>query len=75
MGGAQLIRLKLWAAAAGAFIMTLAAIWFGGRKSAQADAKRKEAQDYVDTRKRIDELERPISVDSARGWLHDRSKQ
>lgn len=75
MGGAQLIRLKLWAAAIGVFLTTLAAIWFGGRKSAQADAKRKEAQDYVDTRKRIDEVDRPSSVDAARGWLHDRSKQ
>lgn len=69
-----MIRLKLWAAAAGAFIMTLAAIWFGGRKSAQADAKRKEAERYVDTRKRIDEVERPGSVDAARGWLRDRAQ-
>ena len=70
-----MIRLKMWAAAIGVFLTTLAAIWFGGRKSAQADAKRKEAEDYVDTRKRIDEVERPGSVDAARGWLHDRSKQ
>jgi hypothetical protein len=65
----------MWAAAIGVFFTTLAATWFAGRKSAQADAKRKEAEDYVDTRKRIDEVDRPNSVDAARGWLHDRSKQ
>jgi hypothetical protein len=70
-----LIRLKLWAAAAGAFLMALAAIWFGGRKSAQADAKRKEAEDYVDTRKRIDEVGRMSDADAARDWLRERGKQ
>jgi hypothetical protein len=71
----MMLRLQLWATAVGVFVMALAATWFGGRKSAQADAKRKEAESYVDTRKRIDEVDRPSSVDVARGWLHDRSKQ
>jgi hypothetical protein len=75
VGGAQLIRLKIWAAAIGVFITTLTAIWFGGRKSAQADAKRKEAEDYVDTRKRIDEVARMSDADAARDWLRERGKQ
>jgi dienelactone hydrolase len=71
----MMLRLKLWAAAAGAFLMALAAFWFGGRKSAQADAKRKEAEDYVDTRKRIDEVARMSDADAARDWLRERGKQ
>jgi len=70
-----MIRLKMWAAAFGVFVTALAASWLGGRQAAKADAKRKELQDYADTRKRIDDVERPGSVDAARGWLHDRSKQ
>ena len=70
-----MIRLKLWAAAAGAFLMALITIWFGGRKSAQADAKRKEAEDYADTRKRIDEVGRMSDADAARDWLRERGKQ
>lgn len=70
-----MIRLKMWAAAAGIFITALAASWLGGRQAAKTDAKRKELQDYADTRRQIDEVERPGSVDAARGWLHDRSKQ
>ena len=70
-----MIRLKMWATAFGIFVTALAASWLGGRQAAKADAKRRELQDYADTRKRIDDVERPGSVDAARGWLHNRSKQ
>jgi hypothetical protein len=53
----------------------LAASWFGGRKSAQADAKSKQKDDYIDTRKRMDEVD--IGDDPAvlRDWLRGRAKR
>lgn len=70
----MLARLKLWAAGIGLVIAALAAIWFGGRKSAQADAKQEELTDYVETRKRMDEVGRMSDADAAREWLRERGK-
>lgn len=70
-----LARLKLWAAGIGLVIAALAASWLGGRKSAQADAKVEELTDYVDTRKRMDEVGRMSDADAARDWLRERGKR
>ena len=70
-----LARLKLWAAGFGLVIAALAASWLGGRKSAQADAKVKGLEDYVDTRKRMDEVGRMSDADAARDWLRERERQ
>ena len=67
-------RLKLWAAGIGLVIAALAASWLGGRKSAQADAKQEELTDYVETRKRMDEVGRMSDADAAREWLRERGK-
>jgi len=69
-----LARLKLWAAGIGLVIAALAASWFGGRKSAQADAKQEELEGYVETRKRMDEIGRMSDADAAREWLRERGK-
>lgn len=69
-----LARLKLWAAGIGLVIAALAASWLGGRKSAQADAKQEELTDYVETRKRMDEVGRMSDADAAREWLRERGK-
>ena len=69
-----LARLKLWAAGIGLVIAALAASWLGGRKSAQADAKQEELEEYVDTRKRMDEVGRMSDADAAREWLRERGK-
>lgn len=53
----------------------LAAIWFGGRKSGKSDAKIKELDGYVETRKKMDDAGRMSDADAAREWLHDRSKR
>jgi dienelactone hydrolase len=67
-------RLKMWAAGIGLVVAALAASWLGGRKSAQADAKQEELTDYVETRKRMDEVGRMSDADAARDWLRERGK-
>jgi hypothetical protein len=71
----MLVRLKLWALGIGFVIAAFAATWFGGRKSAQADAKVEGLEDYVETRKRMDEIGRMSDADAAREWLRERSKR
>jgi hypothetical protein len=70
-----MLHLKAILAGFGLFFTLLAASWFGGRKSAQTDTKLKEAQDYADTRKRMDEVGRMSDADAAREWLRDRAKR
>ena len=67
-------RLKMWAAGIGLVVAALAASWLGGRKSAQADAKQEELENYVETRKRMDEIGRMSDADAARDWLRERGK-
>ena len=67
-------RLKLWAMGFGLVVAALAASWFGGRKSAQADAKQEELEGYVETRERMDEIGRMSDADAARDWLRERGK-
>lgn len=67
-------RLKMWAMGLGLIVAALAASWFGGRKSAQADAKQEELEGYVETRKRMDEIGRMSDADAARDWLRERGK-
>jgi hypothetical protein len=69
-----LTRIKIWLAAAGAFMLALGAAYWRGR-SAEADAaERKRLDDYVKTRKRMDEVGRLSDADAARDWLRDRNK-
>lgn len=56
-------------------VIGLAAIWFGGRKSGNSDAKIKELDGYVETRKKMDEAGRMSDADAARQWLSERSKR
>jgi hypothetical protein len=56
-------------------VAALAASWFGGRKSAQADAKQEELEGYVETRQRMDEIGRMSDADAAKEWLRDRAKR
>ena len=67
-------RLKMLAAGIGLVVAALAASWLGGRKSAQADAKQEELENYVETRKRMDEIGRMSDADAARDWLRERGK-
>lgn len=68
-------RLKLWLAGIGVFIVALLSIWFGGKKAGQTDAKLEEQDDYIETRKRIDETDVGDDPDMARRWLHERGER
>jgi len=65
-------RIKLWLAAAGAFVLALGAAYWRGRSVADAAAERERLEDYVETRKRMDEVGRMSDADAARDFLADR---
>lgn len=71
----MLARLKLWAMGFGFIVVMLAASWLGGRKSAHADAKQEGLEDYVETRKRMDDIGRLSDADAAADWLRERGKR
>lgn len=68
-------RIKLWLAAAGAFVLALGAAYWRGRSAADAAAERERLEDYVDTRKRMDEVDAGDDPGVLRDWLRDRGKQ
>lgn len=70
----MLLKLKLWLISVSVFVVLLASSWFGGRKSAQNDIKEHDLETYKETRKRIDEISRPLDGDDAREWLREHSK-
>ena len=68
-----MIRLKLWLAGVGAVVVALLSIWFGGKKAGKDAAKAEELNDYVETRKRMDD---PAGyAGDAREWLRDRGQR
>jgi hypothetical protein len=69
-----MLRLKLWLAAAGAFIVALLSIWFGGKKAGQNAAKAEELNEYIETRKRMDEVDSD-TANSSREWLRERGER
>ena len=69
-----LTRIKLWLAAAGAFLVALGAAYWRGRSAGADAAERERLEGYVETRKRMDEVGRMSDADAARDWLRDRNK-
>jgi hypothetical protein len=57
------------------FVATLTAMWFGGRKSAKINAKLEGLEGYVDTRKRMDEVDVGDDPAVLRDWLRGRAKR
>lgn len=68
-------RLKLWLAGAGVFIAALLSIWFGGKKAGRDAANAEELNEYIETRKRMDEADVGDDPDIARRWLHERGER
>lgn len=68
----MLARIKLWLAAAGAFVLALGAAYWRGRSAAGAAAERERLEGYVETRKRMDKVGRMSDPDAARDFLADR---
>lgn len=69
-----LTRIKLWLAAAGAFVLALGAAYWRGKSAGADAAERERLEGYVETRKRMDEVGRMSDADAARDWLRDRNK-
>ena len=67
-------RIKLWLAAAGAFVLAISAAYMKGRATKARDVERDALADYQETRGRMDEVGVPDSVAAARGWLLNRGK-
>jgi len=68
-------RIKLYLAAAGAFVVALFAAYLRGRSDKGEAVERERLEEYVETRKRMDDV--PIDDDPAalRDWLRERGKQ
>ena len=71
-GLALIGRLKLWFYVAGAALVAIVGAYFRGRSDeAEADHER-ELNEYVETRRRIDEGTIPHDADGALDWLRRR---
>jgi hypothetical protein len=65
-------RIKLWLAAAGGVILLIGAAFLSGWTKRGLKAKQDAVEDYVNTRRRIDDADIPADPDGARQWLRDR---
>jgi hypothetical protein len=68
-------RIKLYLAAAGAFIVALFAAYLRGRSDKGEAVERERLEDYVETRKRMDEVDTGDDPAVLRDWLRERGKQ
>ena len=68
-------RLRAWAIGVGAVLVAIVGAYWRGRSDANAEAHERELNEYVATRRRIDENTIPNDADDAIAWLRNRSKQ
>jgi hypothetical protein len=68
-------RIKLYLAAAGAFVVALFAAYLRGRSDKGEAVERERLEDYVETRKRMDEVDTGDDPAVLRDWLRERGKQ
>jgi len=68
-------RLKLYAMAAGAFIVALLGAWVMGRREGRQRARDKARDAWIDTRKRMDAADTANDASSARDWLRERQSK
>ena len=68
-------RIKLWLAAAGAFLVALGAAYWRGRSAAGAAAERERIEGYVETRKRMDKIDTGDDPAVLRDWLRERGQR
>ena len=64
-------RIKLYLAAAGAFIVALFAAYLRGRSDKGEAVERERFEDYVETRKRMDDVDPGDSLE----FLHERKRK
>lgn len=68
----MIARIVTWL---GLTVTALAAMWLGGKRSAQADAKVQEADGYAETRTRMDEVVADDDPAVLRDWLRERGQR
>ena len=68
-------RIKLWLAAAGAFVLALGAAYMRGRAAKGKEVERDALWDYQETRGRMDEVDIPGNPADAREWLINRQRR
>ena len=68
-------RVKIWLAAAGAFVLALGAAYMRGRTAKSKEVERDALWDYQETRGRMDEVDIPGNPSDARKWLLERQRR
>jgi dienelactone hydrolase len=65
-------KLRTWLAAAGAVIVALIWAYFKGRSDKGHDQATREVNEYVETRRRLDDTTIPNDATDALDWLRKR---
>ena len=65
----SLARLKLYAVGAAALLAAFIGVYIQGRRDQSQKEDLKDAEDYIETRKRADS----VRIDDAEQWLRDRA--
>ena len=65
----SLARLKLYAVGAAALLAALLGVYIQGRRDQSQKEDLKDAEDYIETRKRVDS----VRIDDAEQWLRNRA--
>jgi dienelactone hydrolase len=65
-------KLRTWLAAAGAVIVALTWAYFKGRSDKGNDQAIQEVNEYVETRRRLDDTTIPSDATDALDWLRKR---
>ena len=64
-----LARLKLYAIGAAALLAAFLGVYIQGRRDQSQKEDLKDAEDYIETRKRVDS----VRIDDAEQWLRNRA--
>lgn len=75
MIGLLLGKIKGYLIAVGAALSALLFVYLKGKQDAEQDAHERELNEYVETRRRIDENTIPRDATAAREWLRQREQQ
>jgi len=69
-----MFRIKIYLYAIGAFIAALLGAYWRGKSDADDAADERELNEYVETRKRMDDVDIP-DADAGREWLRRRQSE
>ena len=70
------IRIKFYLLLAGSILLAIVLSWFGGKREAAHEQEKEDLENYIATRKRMDEKPTHINdPSSARDWLRKRGDE